>query len=317
LAAQPPPAAESSIQALGSYFASQVQNPYERLRALHDWEILHVQSAGGELPRGQAVDPQIVFRQRSATSAGYAALLTELGKAARIEIVTVPGVVRAPYVAEATANHVDVAWDGGHTRPGAPSGYRTDWLFAPPDFILNSHIPDDPRWQLREPAASFAELAAQPVLERPFFERGWELTAPLPYRSPAQGHVAIQLRTRVTQLVAAQVMAIYQGQTAGFRAAPCQVLPPAPAGQAELVVEADTALTITCDLPQTGDYAVQLSSHLPSQAASTPFFTAYVDNLVAAPPAPGKKQKRQPPPLGLPPGLIPPGLIPPGLLSPG
>ncbi len=271
-----------------------------------------------------------MFRQRTATSAGYAALLAELGKAAGLEVLTVAGVVRAPYVAEATAAHVwnvvhigndwssvDVAWDGGHTRPGAPSGYRTDWLFAPPDFILNSHIPDDARWQLREPPASFAELAAQPVLERPFFERGWELTAPLPYRAPAQGHVAIQLRTRITQLVPAQVMAIYQGQTAGMRAAPCQVLPPAAPGQTELVVEPGTALTITCDLPQTGDYAVQLSSRLPEQAASTPFFTAYVDNLVAATPAPGKKPKRPPTPLGLPPGLIPPGLIPPGLLSPG
>ena len=327
LAAQPPPGAEQSIQALGSAIAAQVQNPYERLRVLHDWEILHVQGTGGELPRGQAADPELVFRQRTATSAGYAALLAELGKAAGLEVLVVTGVVRAPYATAATADHVwnvarigdgwfavDVAWDGGHTRPGAPSGYRTDFLFPPAELLLNSHFPDDARWQLRERPASFAEFAAQPVLERPFFERGWELTAPLPYRAPAQGQIAVQLRTRVTQRVPGQLMALYQGQTAGFRGAPCQVLPPPANGQTEVVVEAGAALTVTCALPETGEYAVQLSSRLATQSVSTPFFTAYVDNLVAAAP---QKKKRPLTPLGLPPGLIPPGIIPPGLLSPG
>lgn len=179
------PADETSPEAVGRYLAARITDPFQRVKALHDWVVTrlrydHDSVTGPRKPQ----DARAVFDSRLGVCEGYARLLVELGRHSGDRVVYVTGEVREEHGELAPVGHawnavqiqgawylLDATWDDPTQRAGATrDNYRTDYLFIPPQLAGLDHFPDDARWQLRDVRLSRAEFLRQP-LARPGLAR--------------------------------------------------------------------------------------------------------------------------------------------------
>ena len=191
-----PPEVEVSIASVGAYLLAREPDPMLRVKALHDWVADRIaydtpNYVAHKVPDADR-DAQAVFRSRVGVCAGYAKLLTELGKVTGDEILYVVGDARseaAPMEGEGhawNAAHVggnwyliDATWDAGSNDNGTfKKRYGTEYLFTPPDQFAITHFPDAAKWQLLEHPLSRAEFFRRPVLAPAFFAHGLELRTP-------------------------------------------------------------------------------------------------------------------------------------------
>lgn len=174
---------ETSPEAVARYIAARTTDPFQRVKALHDWVVtrLRYDHASVKGPR-KPQDARSVFDGRTGVCEGYARLLVELGKHSGDRIVYVTGEVREEHGELAPVGHawnavqlqgawylMDATWDDP-TMDGGGDAYRTDYLFIPPSLAGLDHFPDDARWQLREDRLSRAQFLRQP-LARPGLAR--------------------------------------------------------------------------------------------------------------------------------------------------
>ncbi len=211
-----PATATASPDALADHIAAQITDPYERIRASHDWIALNCRldrSASRQIgdPAGPA-DPAFaaatVFDRRQGPAEGLSNLLAALLQRMGYETMTVRGT---------TAEGLRGLHDGGHAwtavrvgdrwhladvvlaigcypaGPGCDTPLASDWLFAPPEAFARDHVPDDPRWQLLATPLSRSEVAAGPEIAAPFFGRGLRWLAPATFANSATGEIVIRL----------------------------------------------------------------------------------------------------------------------------
>lgn len=208
--AQMPREAETSIEAVGRYIREREPDPVLRVKALHDWVTDRVayDVAALRAPRipYEAGDARAVFQSRKGVCAGYAHLLSELGKVTGDEIVYVVGDARSsdaplagePHAWNAVKLHgawylLDATWDAGSVSDEFKKGYSTDYLFTPPDLFARTHFPDHAEWLLMTQPISRAEFFRRPVLAPRFFSHHLTLRAPDRAQIDAEGPVEIQL----------------------------------------------------------------------------------------------------------------------------
>jgi hypothetical protein len=172
------PDQELDIATVARTISSRTTDPFERVKALHDWVVTRLtydhDSVTG--PRKRQ-DAQAVFLSRLGVCEGYARLMVEFGKHTGDRIVYVTGDVREDTGELAPVGHawnaveirgawylMDVTWDDP-TIEGqrASNEYRTDYLFIPPEFMGLNHFPDEARWQLRDQRLSRAAFLRQPL----------------------------------------------------------------------------------------------------------------------------------------------------------
>lgn len=156
-----PRALEEELAAVAKYLVSQERDPFQRVKALHDYVADRVvyDVEAYRTKKFNSQQPEDVFKNRKGVCAGYANLLAAMGQAVGEEIVTVSGDAYGlgglePHAWNAARIEgewylIDATWDAGYVR-GDFFGqkYNTTWLFTPPKDFLASHIPDDPAWQL-------------------------------------------------------------------------------------------------------------------------------------------------------------------------
>ncbi len=182
---------ETSIEGVARYITARVTDPFERVKALHDWVVtrLRYDSASITGVRKQQ-DSQSVFLARLGVCEGYARLLVELGKHSGDRFVYLTGEVREEHGELAPIGHawnavevkgawylLDATWDDPVMNDGSDA-YRTDYLFIPPDLAALNHFPDEPRWQLRARALSRAEFLRQPMATPGLAKEHLELKSP-------------------------------------------------------------------------------------------------------------------------------------------
>jgi hypothetical protein len=182
---------ETSPEAVARYIAARVTDPFERVKALHDWVVtrLRYDSASVTGVRKKQ-DAQSVFLSRLGVCEGYARLLVEFGKYSGDRFVYVTGEVREEHGQLAPVGHawnavevkgawylLDATWDDPVMNDGSDA-YRTDYLFIPPDLAALNHFPDEPRWQLRAQALSRAEFLRQPLATPGLAKEHLELKSP-------------------------------------------------------------------------------------------------------------------------------------------
>ena len=170
------PYEESTLEGVARYISSHTSDPFERVKALHDWVVtrLKYDSASVTGPR-KPQDAQAVFDSRLGVCEGYARLLVEFGRITGDKIMYVTGEVREPHGELAPVGHawnaveingswylMDATWDDPVMSDGSDA-YGTDYLFIPPELAGLNHFPDEPRWQLRETPLSRAEFLRQPL----------------------------------------------------------------------------------------------------------------------------------------------------------
>lgn len=182
---------EASPEAVARYVAARVTDPFERVKALHDWVVTRLEYDSASLTGvRKAQDARSVFDSRLGVCEGYARLLVELGKHSGDRVVYLTGEVREEHGELAPIGHawnavevkgawylVDATWDDPVMKDGSDV-YRTDYLFIPPSLAGLNHFPDESRWQLREKPLSRAEFLRQPMATPGLAKEHLELKSP-------------------------------------------------------------------------------------------------------------------------------------------
>jgi hypothetical protein len=255
-----PADAERSVEGVARYIAERERDPWLRVKALHDYVADRIAYDADAYRRrdfdGQ--DAATVLQRRQAVCAGYANLLAALGKVTGDDIRVVPGDARldgSDLTGEGHAWNVarigerwvliDATWDAGHVNErGFEKEYGTDYLFAPPEIQGVTHFPEEPRWQLREPALTRGEFFRQPVLRPRFFADGFTLVSPDRSQVTVQGAAEIALTNRRGRYLLAKTE-----REGGSGEAECQV-----------AYDRQDA-RVRCDLPDEGSYRLRLYSN--------------------------------------------------------
>ena len=182
---------ETSLEAVARYISARVVDPFERVKALHDWVVTRLRYDSASITgQRKAQDAQSVFLSRLGVCEGYARLLVELGKHSGDRFIYVTGEVREEHGELAPVGHawnavevkgawylLDATWDDPVMSDGTDA-YRTDYLFIPPDLAALNHFPDEPRWQLRAQALTRAEFLRQPMATPGLAKEHLELKSP-------------------------------------------------------------------------------------------------------------------------------------------
>lgn len=253
-----PKDAEQSIATVARYIAEREADPAGRFRAAHDWVADRIAYDAPALAAGRypPQDAETVFRTRLAVCAGYSKLLTALGRALGLEVVYVVGDARTSGDSQTGESHawsavrlgdryhlVDATWNSGFVSGTTfTKGYRTDYLFTPPEVFGTNHFPDDAKWQLRDRPISRGDFFRQAMMTPRFHAEGRELLSPLRSQVTVSGPFTAEVKSRSTLYTLATWSA---------------------AGAEErnrCTVEDGPTTRVTCDLPGKGRYLVRLFS---------------------------------------------------------
>ena len=260
-----PDAHAQSISAVGSYLAAHEPDPFQRVKALHDYVALHVVYDTRSLKPGRRApqDADTVFRTGKGVCAGYANLLVALGEAADVEIAYVVGHSRDDEGGVSGHGHawnaariegqwhlIDATWNAGFVNGDRfKARYSTSYLFTPPEFFRVNHLPDEEGWQLAAPALSRGEFTRQPILRAGFYAAGLTLV------SPDRSHVTVDDRAALTiDNPRERHLMVTVGKGATAR---------------KCTVRGRQRLEVSCSLPETGEYELHIYENEREQGAYT------------------------------------------------
>jgi transglutaminase-like putative cysteine protease len=195
LLASMPADVETDFASVARYIAEHEANPYQRVRAIHDYVAQRVAYDVEGLKPGKypSYEPKVVFDRRMGVCAGYANLVQAMVEAIGGKAIVVAGFSREASSTLGNGDHawnaveiegqwylLDVTWDAGTVNDGRfERGYRTDYLFTPPELFVQTHLPALPEWQLLEVPVSRGEFMRQPLLKPRFYAHGLRLISPL------------------------------------------------------------------------------------------------------------------------------------------
>lgn len=215
-------AAEVDYPTAAAYLVRGEHDPFQRIKALHDYVADRVAYDGEGYLRKQYASsmPEDVFASRKAVCAGYANLFAAMGQAVGEEIVTLSG--EALGFKKEPEGHawnavrikgewylVDVTWNAGYIDDTGRffKRYRTHFLFTPPQEFARWHLPKEPSWQLQSPPLSrgdFLRLEGGGVgSTRSTESEGISIRTPMGPRPEVRGRFPVELdnpqglRTRV------------------------------------------------------------------------------------------------------------------------
>ena len=184
---------EASLEAVARYIASREPDPFQRVKALHDWVVTRLHYDDDSLLPGQrkAQDAVSVFAGRTGVCEGYARLMVAFGKVTGDQIVYVVGDVREDTGEAAPVGHawnaveikgswyvIDATWDDPKLNGSTADVYSTDYLFIPPTIAIYDHRPDDDKWQLLSAPLSRGDFLRQPFARPGLARVGLELISP-------------------------------------------------------------------------------------------------------------------------------------------
>lgn len=204
-----PAEAERTVKSLASYLASTTRNERLIAWAIYRWITDRIRYDIDGLRRGdhQDLTPQEVLRHRQAICSGYANLLLALGREAGLTVEIVEGFAKGiDFDRDASANTPNHAWnavqlDGAWHLLDATWGagfiddhdnfrpaFTAFYFCCPPEHLIWSHLPSEPRWQFLTPPIAHRAFVDRPHLFPDAFALGIRplnsLTAAL--RAPAR-----------------------------------------------------------------------------------------------------------------------------------
>lgn len=247
---------EVSVTRIGQYIKAREPDPMLRVKALHDWVADRIaydtpNYVAHSVPDSDR-DPEAVFRTRVGVCAGYAKLLSQLGKVTGDEILYIVGDARSeesPLEGESHAWNaaringawylIDVTWDAGVGDGNQfKKKYSTEYLFTPPDLFSISHFPDNAKWQLLEQPLTRAEFFRRPMLAPAFFTYGLGLSSP----NQSQVSVASSIDVTIDNPRNVFLLADFEPKKGGKR----------------VECKGDRHTKVHCEFPAAGTYDVRL-----------------------------------------------------------
>lgn len=196
-----PQSEQSSPEAVARYIAAHVRDPYERVKAIHDYIADRVAYDAVALAANNIPDqdPNVVFTKKVGVCAGYARLFEVMYESIGGTAVFVAGESRDTSGDISGGGHawnaiaiegkwylIDVTWDAGSVKGTTfTKRYSSDYLFTPPEIFAMTHFPTHEKWQLLEKPISRGDFLRQPMLRPSFFAKGLRLV------SPQRSHVTV------------------------------------------------------------------------------------------------------------------------------
>jgi hypothetical protein len=176
-----PQTVERSIKTLARYLAKPARNNRQKARAIYRWmtDRIAYNAAGYFAKRYGDLSAKAVLKNRKAVCDGYANLFLALCKQARVPVVKVRGWSKGVSyrgVLDKEPDHawnavrlgrrwylVDTTWGAGWIENQKFIKYFDDHYFlTPPDELIFSHFPKNPRWQLLSRRLAQREFIALP-----------------------------------------------------------------------------------------------------------------------------------------------------------
>lgn len=204
MVAKLPASQRDSIASVATWFAARIEDPFERVKALHDFVAKTVDYDVEGLADGTyqtRQDAEQVFRSGLGVCAGYSRLMVALGQVSGDRIVYIAGDARTlddytelpagerdpvegvghAWNAVEIGGHwylMDVTWDAGQVKGKFKRYYQTTYLFIPPRVMLINHLPDRDKWQMVPAPINRGEWLRLPYLKPSGAALGLELLAP-------------------------------------------------------------------------------------------------------------------------------------------
>ena len=248
------PTGKVTINELGRFFKT-IKDPYERVRAMHDWVAEHISYDWPAIddktyPTKQSA--KTVLAARRGVCSGYSNLMIALGKVTGDRMLYVTGYTRTENgELDDDVGHawnavminrrwylMDVTWDSGK-QLGRPNGkFRTTYFLTPPRAFLLDHFPDKTKWQLLKTPVSTGDFLRQPLMDAGSFAWGVSIAAP----KTGRGTTTKNARITLGNPAGAFILAKTTGPDAKVR--DCTVNP--------------TKTTVDCKTPTTGRYRLKL-----------------------------------------------------------
>jgi transglutaminase-like putative cysteine protease len=219
-----PPEDQVSIASVGKYLAANISDKKLRVKAVHDFVALRLTYDDDALAKILAHDyahtpsqeAKDVFATKKGVCAGYAKLMSALGKAAGLEIAYVTGYIRDTqrrttdkgtddvikaalegYAHAWNAAKVDGKWyliDATWDDPtGANGSLESTYLFTPPELFVRDHLPEKRSWQLLEKPLSPGEFVRQPFITPHASALGVTLLDPVRSLVTVEGDIEITI----------------------------------------------------------------------------------------------------------------------------
>ena len=157
--------ATTNIKSLVSYIKQEAHTPREQAEAIFYWITENIaydnDLAQKEQITLQDVAPGACLARRKTVCAGYALLYVAMAKRAGLECLSISGYARTSTSEglhtwnavrlDGTWQLVDATWGSGGTARGTTTFQKQldlRYLFSEPDFLLVTHFPNKPSWQL-------------------------------------------------------------------------------------------------------------------------------------------------------------------------
>ena len=248
---------EVSIKSVANYIADHESDPFQRIKALHDYVATRISYDAdayfsGEYP---PQDPQTVFKTRQAVCQGYANLLMALSKAINEEILIIVGDSRTQISNFYGQGHawnaakiqgywylIDPTWDSGYVNEsGFYPSYNTNYLFTPPEVMIMSHFPNNKDWQLLSNPLPKEEFLNNPMIQPEFFAKGLSLISPKQFKNNVNSVATIEINNPNNNYLLAKFNLI--GSNNNTEDNNCQI-------------NQGIITSIKCKLPKQGEYIV-------------------------------------------------------------
>jgi len=177
------PEDEASLDSLAKYLAGPCKTERDKARAIFRWITDRIAyDADAYLAGSTDAKVEPVLKNRKALCGGYALLFVELGQRMGLNVVNVTGKIRRTaqgrhgWVAVQIKDNwqlIDPTFGAGELGNDKFAKRFRDYLFfTPPDKMLFTHLPDDPKWQLVKAPVSSEEFWRRPEVRVQLFELG-------------------------------------------------------------------------------------------------------------------------------------------------
>jgi len=178
------------MKPLVRHLTGHTDDPFLQIKSIHDWicDNIAYDTEGFFSGDIRSTAYRDVLQEGTAVCSGYANLFATMSKMAGFEVYSISGASKGYGYSlfteeEYESSHawnavriqeswylVDCTWDAGHVRGrDFEKRYSTGYLFIPPEGMIYTHYPEEERWQLIEPALSYAQYRRLPELRGEFF----------------------------------------------------------------------------------------------------------------------------------------------------
>jgi hypothetical protein len=187
------PADEASLAKLARYLVEPCKTDQEKARAIYRWVTDRIAYDTESFFAGRPGDgrPEAVLKSRKGVCEGYANLYGNLAERAGLKVVKIAGLVRPMDSAPGqklsglqahawNAVRFDDRWwlldstwgAGGLNGKNYTKQFSEFFFLTPPEMLIYSHLPFDPRWQLLEATRTRTQFERQPKIPRGLLNLG-------------------------------------------------------------------------------------------------------------------------------------------------